>query len=345
MASSRINTIAPADKAKIIILVMLIAALPLAVLYVMVADWIEQLFAGARAQLFGQVLVAILLESLPFVLLGVIVSGVLEVFVPPDRLARLVPRNRVLRLLAAAGLGVVLPVCNCGIVPVGRRLIRKGLPLEMAVVYMLAGPIINPIVIASTAVAFAGQGLGLWMPVARVLCGLAVAMVVGVAVTRWGGTMAVPASDHDSHSVAGHIRIRTALPRIVHCVVQDFVLLGGYLLLGSFVAAAFHSFVPRDALLSFDRTPVLGTAGMMVMAFAMNLCSEADAFVAATFGQFTLAARLAFLVFGPMLSFRMAAMYAGAMPRRMVVVMILVAAPLVLAACELAGWLLSLLGN
>ena len=82
---------APADKAKIVILVMLIAALPLAVLYVIVADWIDQLFAGARAQLFGQVLVAILLESLPFVLLGAIVSGVLEVLVPSDRLARLVP--------------------------------------------------------------------------------------------------------------------------------------------------------------------------------------------------------------------------------------------------------------
>jgi uncharacterized protein len=336
---------APADKAKIAILAMLVAAIPLAILYVAVRDWIDLLFASARAQLFGQVLVAILLESFPFVLLGAIVSGVLEVLVPPDRLARLVPRNRALRLLAAAGLGLALPVCNCGIVPVGRRLIRKGLPLEMAVVYMLVGPIVNPIVIASTAVAFAGQGLGLWMPVARVLCGLAVAMLVGLAVTRWGGTMAVPPTDHDSHSEAGRRRMRAALPRIVHCVVQDFVLLGGYLLLGSLVAAAFQAFVPRDALVSFGRTPVLGTTGMMAMAFAMNLCSEADAFVAATFGQFTLAARLAFLVFGPMLSFRMAAMYAGAMPRRMVMVMVLVAVPLVLAACELAGWLLSLLGT
>jgi hypothetical protein len=135
------------------------------------------------------------------------------------------------------------------------------------------------------------------------------------------------------------------MPRIVNCVVQDFVLLGGYMLVGSLVAAAFQAFVPRHALVSFGQVPVLGSLGMMVMAFAMNLCSEADAFAAATFGQFSPAARLAFLVFGPMLSFRMAAMYAGAMPRRMIVVMILVAVPLVLAVCELAGWVLSLLGS
>jgi uncharacterized protein len=336
---------APADKAKIAILAMLVAAIPLAILYVAVRDWIDLLFASARAQLFGQVLVAILLESFPFVLLGTIVSGVLEVLVPPDRLARLVPRSRARQLLAAVGLGLMLPVCNCGIVPVARRLIRKGLPLEMAIVYMLAGPIVNPIVIASTAVAFSGQGLGLTMALARVLCGLAVAVVVGLAAARWGGSITVPLTDHDSHSGTGRRSLRETLSRIVNCVVQDFVLLGGYLLLGSLVAAAFQAFVPRQALVSFGQVPVLGSVGMLVMAFAMNLCSEADAFVAATFGQFSLGARLAFLVFGPMLSLRMAAMYTSTMPRRMVMVMVLVAVPLVLATCELAGWLVSLLGT
>jgi len=344
MASQQANTISPADSAKIVILVMMLAAFPLYLIYRTASDWMDQMLAGARVQLFGQVLVAILLESFPFVLLGAIVSGVLEAFVPADRLARLVPKRRWQRLLAAAGLGVVMPVCNCGIVPVGRRLIRKGLPFEMAVVYMLAGPITSPIVIASTVVAFTGQGLSLWMTLGRVLCGLVVAMAVGLAVARWGGSLALPPANHDSHGGAGCTGLRAALPRIFHCAVQDFVLLGGYLLMGSVIAAAFQAFVPRDVLVSFGRMPVVGTAGMMAMAFVMNLCSEADAFVAATFGQFTPAARLAFLVFGPMLSFRMAAMYAGAMPRRMVLVMILAAAPLTLVVCELAGWLPALFG-
>ena len=111
----------------------------------------------------------------------------------------------------------------------------------------------------------------------------------------------------------------------------------------AFVAAAFQAFVPRDVLVSVGQTPVLATAGMMAMAFAMSLCSETDAFVAATFGQFSFAGRLAFLVFGPMLSFRMAGLYAGVFPRRRVAALMLIAVPLVVVVCELAGWLLACL--
>jgi uncharacterized membrane protein YraQ (UPF0718 family) len=333
-----------ASKAKIVILVMMLSALPLYILYSVARDLTEPLFASARVQLFGQTFVAILLEAFPFVILGSLVSGALEVLVSPDRLATFVPKRLGMRLLAAVTMGVVFPLCNCGIVPVARRLVRKGLPLEMAMVYMLAGPIVNPIVIASTAVAFAGQGQALWMPVARVLCGVAVAMTVGAVMARWGSAIAgVRPTDHDSHEGGGRSDGRKVLPCILGHVVQDFTYLGAYLLLGSLVAAAFQAFVPRDVLVSVGQTPVLATAGMMAMAFAMSLCSETDAFVAATFGQFSFAGRLAFLVFGPMLSFRMVAMYAGVFPRRRVAALMLIAVPLVVAVCELAGWLLACL--
>ena len=245
MASTRTNSIGLADKAKIIILALMVAAIPLYLLLWATQEWLDQLLAGARAQLFGQVLVAILLESLPFVLAGSIVSGLLEALVPADRIARLVPRNRALRLLAAAGMGVVLPLCNCGIVPVARRLVRKGVPLEMAVVYMLAGPLVNPIVIASTAVAFSGQGLSLQMALARVLCGLTVAVAVGLLAARWGGDDPLRPTQHESHNPLERLPAAQVLPRILHCMVQDFVLLGGYLMAGAVVAAAFQAFVPR----------------------------------------------------------------------------------------------------
>ena len=344
MTSTRINTISTADKAKIALLVIMVSAVPLYIVLALLSDLMGALLAGARAQLFGQVLVAILLEAFPFILLGSIVSGVLEALVPPERLATFVPKRPGMRLLAAVAMGVVFPVCNCGIVPVARRLIRKGLPTEMALVYMLAGPIVNPIVIASTAVAFAGQGQALWMPAARVLCGVAVAMTVGAAMARWGGAIAgVQPTGRDSHEGGGRADGRRVLPCLLGHIVQDFTYLGAYLLLGSLVAAAFQAFVPRDVLVSVGRTPVLASAGMMAMAFALNLCSEADAFVAATFGQFSWAGRLAFLVFGPMLSFRMAGLYAGAFPRRIVAALMLIAVPLVVAVCELAGWLLACL--
>jgi uncharacterized protein len=335
---------APADKAKIVILALMALAVPLYILYGLTRDWLDQLLAEARDQLFAQVLLAILLESLPFVLLGSIVSGLLEALVPADRIARLVPKRRALRLLAAAGLGVVLPLCNCGIVPVARRLVRKGLPIEMAVVYMLAGPLVNPIVIASTAVAFSGQGLGLWMPVARVICGLTVAITVGLMAAWMGGDDPLCPSPHDSHNGRERIPAAQVLPRMLNCMVQDFLLLGGYVMLGAVLAATFQAFVPRDMLVSIGRVPLLGSLAMMTVAFAMNLCSEADAFVAATFGQFSLAGRLAFMVLGPVLSFRMVATYAGTFRRRMLIVLIL-AAPLTLVVCELAGLLLGLLDS
>jgi hypothetical protein len=229
-------------------------------------------------------------------------------------------------------------------VPVARRLVRKGLPLEMAVVYMLAGPLVNPIVITSTAVAFSGQGLSLWMSLARVLCGLVVAIAVGLMAARWGGDDPLRPVPHDSHGTAKRLPASQVLPRVLNCMVQDFVLLGGYLMLGALVAATFQAFVPRSVLVSLGQMPVLGSLAMMVMAFAMNLCSEADAFVAATFGQFSSAGRLAFLVLGPMLSFRMLATYAGTFRRRMLIVLIM-AAPLTLVVCELAGRLLALAGG
>jgi uncharacterized protein len=344
MTNSSVSTIRPADKAKIALLALMALAVPLYIFYGATRDWMDEWFAGARAQLFGQMLVAILLESLPFVVAGSLVSGLLKTLVPADRIARLVPKSLALRLLSAAGMGVVLPLCNCGIVPVARRLVRKGVPPEMVVVYLLAGPLVNPIVIASTAVAFAGQGLGLWMPLARVLCGLAVAVAVGLLAARWGGDDPLRPSPHDSHHEPERLPAAQVLPRVLNGMVQDFLLLGGYLMLGAVVAATFQAFVPHNVLASIGQVPVLGSLAMMAMAFAMNLCSEADAFVAATFGQFSLAGRLAFLVLGPMLSFRMVAAYAGTFRRRMLVVL-LVAAPLVLAVCELAGWLLTLVGG
>ena len=357
MTTARTGTIGRSDRIKIAILVLVVGFLPAYVFWRFVMDRLGDLFSGARAQLFGQVLLAILMEAFPFVLMGAIVSGVVEVFVPPERLARIVPKRLITRLLAAVALGVIFPVCDCGIVPVARRLIRKGLPIEMGMVYMLAGPIVNPMVIASTVVAFVGQGLVIWMPVARVTCAVAVALVVGYIVARWSGTekkgtfyFSGNSPTAQEQGTDGKSRMspfftdephehQKVLPHVLEHVMGDFLLLGGYLLFGAVLASAFQAFVPRNILVSFGQTPVVASAGMMVMAFIMNLCSEADAFIAATFTQFSFAGRLAFLVFGPMLDFKMVAMYLGAFPRKMLLAVLVIAPPLVVAVCELAGWL------
>jgi hypothetical protein len=131
----------------------------------------------------------------------------------------------------------------------------------------------------------------------------------------------------------------SALVHILHHAANDFLLLGGFLLLGSLIAAGAQAFVPRTILVSISQTPVAASAGMMALAFVLNLCSEADAFVAASFVQFTFASKLAFLVLGPMLDIKLVAMYLAALPRRVLVIVLLVVPVLVLALSELVGWL------
>jgi len=128
---------------------------------------------------FQYAFLSILLEGIPFLLGGAILSGLLEEFLPQSLMTRLLPKNPRSAILVSGLLGVILPVCECGIVPVVRRLIRKGLPLSCGITYMLAAPIVNPLVILSTLAAFRGQGA--WeMTILRFGLGLFVAIVVGL---------------------------------------------------------------------------------------------------------------------------------------------------------------------
>jgi len=324
------------DKIKIAVFIAIVAAIPLYLVVPWAQRRLEDFFSLARAQVFGQVLIAILLEAFPFVLVGAIVSGLIEVLVPAEKLARLIPKSLLARLAVAPLLGILLPVCECGVVPVVRRLIKKGLPLEMAVVYLLSGPIVNPIVLASTVMAFARTRPWWAMPAARAGLGILIAVTVGLVLFATSRKRPAETADAAPESYG---QDESALVHILHHAANDFLLLGGFLLLGSLIAAGAQAFVPRTILVSIGQTPVAASAGMMALAFVLNLCSEADAFVAASFVQFTFASKLAFLVLGPMLDVKLVAMYLAALPRRVLVIVLLVVPVLVLVLSELAGWL------
>src|ERR1700720_4738734 len=102
---------------------------------------------------------SIIYEALPFIVLGVVIAGLLEEFVPQQAIAKIIPRNRVLAIGLGGLLGIVFPMCECGIIVVMKRLLRKGLPLSVCVCYMLSGPIINVVVISSTYVAFTNNSI------------------------------------------------------------------------------------------------------------------------------------------------------------------------------------------
>ena len=255
--------------------------------------------------IFGSLLV----EAMPFVLLGAFVSAAIEVFVPTSVFANLGRLPRPLQLPAAALAGVAFPVCECGSVPVARRLAQKGLAPSAAVTFMLAAPILNPVVVASTFVAYRGRD-SLWtMVLGRMALGFVVAVAVGWVVgnTRKEDLLR-PRPDDD---VEGEDADRPRWARFASHLTGDVMFMGRFLVMGAAIAAAVQTFVPQTLVGKVADLPILSLVAMMALAFLMSLCSESDAFVASSFTLFGPSAQLAFLVAGPMIDLKLAALYAG----------------------------------
>jgi uncharacterized membrane protein YraQ (UPF0718 family) len=288
----------------------------------------------AFASNFVLIFSSILVEAMPFILIGAAVSAAIEVFVPATFFERITGLPRPLQIPAAGVAGFAFPVCECGSVPVARRLASKGLSPAASVTFMLAAPILNPVVIASTIVAYRGHDV-LWPMVAgRAGLGLICAVSVGwVFANKSRSELLRPnplqeeAHDHDhahdgkSRAFFGHL-------------AGDFVFMARYLVLGAAVAAALQTFVPQSVIASVAGSPVVDLLAMMLLAFVLSLCSESDAFVAASFVQFGLGAQLAFLVFGPMLDTKLGFLYGGTFDRSL-----LRTVAIVVAAVTLAGTL------
>jgi uncharacterized protein len=265
----------------------------------------------AGIQNFFLVFGSLLIEAVPFIFLGALVSAAIEVLVPPSVFEKLTSLPRPLQLPAAGLAGAAFPVCECGSVPVARRLILKGLMPSAAVTFMLAAPVLNPIVIASTAVAYRGRDVFWPMVLGRAGLGLLVAMAVGYVVSDETKEQLLrhrpdkQRSPHQDHEY-GH---ENRTERFFGHLSADFVFMGRFLVIGALVAAALQTFVPQSIVGGVARTPVVNILAMMVLAFVLSLCSESDAFVAASFVQFGVGAQLAFLVFGPMVDTKLGILY------------------------------------
>jgi uncharacterized membrane protein YraQ (UPF0718 family) len=253
------------------------------------------------------VFVAVCVQALPFLVLGVLLSGAVAAFVPAAVLRRALP-TRVSVAVPVAGLaGLALPGCECAAVPVARRLLARGVPEAAALTFLLAAPAVNPVVLVATAVAFPGEP---GMVAARFVASLATACVMGWLWHRFGR----------AEWIAARARLSPASPgggwtTFAETARHDLVAAGGFLVLGALLAAAAQVLVPpawTDALAGRLVLACLVLAGLAV---ALALCSEADAFVAASLSTLPLLARLVFLVVGPAVDVKLFALQAGTFGR------------------------------
>jgi uncharacterized protein len=276
---------------------------------------------------FGVIFTSIVVEALPFILLGAAASAAIAVFVPARAFARVGRLPAPLQVPAAAVAGFAMPVCECGSVPVARRLMLRGLRPSAGIAFMLAAPILNPIVLASTWVAYGAAGHAVEMTAARAGLGLIVAMLAGWLIGRGGDSMlrtraedVVEEHDHRGGSAGG----------FVEHLASDFVFMGRFVVLGAAVAALLQTVVPQDALSSVAGATVLGALALMALAVALSLCSEADAFVAVSFTAFPLGSQLAFLVVGPVVDAKLAVLYGATFRRRFALQVLAIAVPVAL---------------
>jgi uncharacterized membrane protein YraQ (UPF0718 family) len=274
-------------------------------------------FQGLLGELFdtpslrtgSTVFVAICVQAMPFLVLGVLISGAIAAFVPASALRRLLPRRDSAAVGVASLAGVALPGCECASVPVARRLMQQGVAPAAAVAFLLAAPAVNPVVLVATAVAFPGSPE---MVLARFAGSLATALVMGWLWARFGrvdwiverALRALPVRDGGSKWAAFAETART-----------DLVSSGGFLVLGGLTAAALNVLVPSSWLVGLGSNLVLGVLVMALLAVILALCSEADAFVVASLSALPLLPRLVFLVVGPVVDVKLIAMQAGTFGR------------------------------
>ncbi len=292
--------------------------------------------SGDSQQDFALAFLSILFEGAPFILMGTLISGFIDIYLPAGTMDRFLPKNKVLAVLMAGLLGAVFPVCECAVVPVIRRLVKKGLPVSVALTYMLAAPIVNPITALSTWKAFQGQGAAM-MTSGRLLLGFLIAVGVGLIVSRMKISSILKPSlveslakdeaakeqedhhDHDGnccghdhdhshdHSHAGEGKLVAAL----RSAMKDFVDVAVYFAIGVTITALFNTGIAPGAewLDSLAGNPTGAPAALMALAFVLSLCSTSDAFIAATLDKFSWGAKLAFLTFGPMMDVKLMFLY------------------------------------
>ncbi len=268
----------------------------------------------------------IIIEALPFLLIGAVISSIIQMYVSESVIKKVLPRNSIKGYIIAGICGIIFPICECAIVPITRSLMKKGIPLGIGVTFMLAVPIINPIVIMSTYYAFEGDYK---VVIVRVVGGFIAATTIGVIIgnifekdnnitigtgVSSNATCECCTLNNNYYSTVGS-RVKNLLIN----ASNEFLNISIYFIFGALLSSIFVVFIGESLFKNMAVGNIGGILIMMALGFLLSLCSEADAFVARGFLEdFGMPAIIAFLIFGPMLDLKNTILALGCFKKKFV---------------------------
>lgn len=254
------------------------------------------------------IFISIFFESLPFLILGSLISAVIETFVSNETLAKLIPKNKVLGSFVGVFLGFFLPACDCAVIPVSKRLLKKKVPINVAVSFMLASPIINPVVLLSTYYAFYRTNPSIFWY--RLLFGIVIALVIGIIMGIIFGNKEVITNNndeecHDDCECHCHHKEKNKFASIFKHTALDLFEVVKYLMFGALIASLVQVLLPRDILTMFNNNNILSIIVLCLFAYLISLCSTSDSFVGKSLlSSFSKSSILAYLLIGPMIDIK-----------------------------------------
>ena len=255
------------------------------------------------------IFMSIFLESLPFLLLGALISAIIETFVSNDTMVKIIPKNKILGSIVGVFLGFFLPACDCAVIPVSKRLIKKKVPINVAVSFMLASPIINPVVLLSTYYAFYKTNPEIFWY--RLLFGIIIALLIGIIIGIIFGNKEVIKSgiEEDDHCCScddhyHHKKDNKVVSIFKHTAIDMFEVVK-YLMFGAMLASLVQVLLPRNVLIMFNDNPAVSVIALMLFAYLISLCSTSDSFVGKSLlSSFPKSAIIGYLLLGPMIDIK-----------------------------------------
>ncbi|MFZ5989931.1 MAG: permease [Bacillota bacterium] len=284
----------------------------------------------SKIAVFNTVFQSILMQAFPFMFVGVFISSILQVFVSEDTITKVFPKNKFIAFLISIVAGVFLPVCDCAIVPIAGRLVKKGVPLYCAVTFMLAAPVVDPVVVASTFYAFPGSPQ---IAVYRVVIGIVIAAAVGITLLLFGEEGNVLLNNVNSSlcncgycsSNNRNKRIKDRIGMIFQHAGAEFFEVGKFLIIGAFLSVIVQTALPREILAGISAEGIGSLLVMMGAAFILSICSTSDAFIARSFSSlFPMSSVMGFMVMGAMIDIKNVLMLLGTFKKRFVVKLLLI---------------------